>query len=89
MPSQVLGFNLPDLGARCCEFFFLISGYLEGYRHATNYQFTFEELESNFFRKLKAVYPKHLLFLLLAIAAALLLAANGLDLTAKRCIGVH
>ncbi|MGO5205017.1 acyltransferase family protein [Parolsenella catena] len=67
MPRVVFGYSLPDLGARCCEVFFLVSGFLEGYRHGLNYKFTFEELWLKAKSKLKRIYPEHAFFLVLSI----------------------
>lgn len=65
--------SAPDLGARCCEAFFVISGFLGAYQHHHNYKYTIDETINTAKRKLLAVYPLHLVTFLLA---ALLLLPN-------------
>lgn len=59
-PRAFLGVQLPDLGARCCELFFLVSGLLEGYRHRDEFDCTVAEQASILKRKLVMFYPLHI-----------------------------
>lgn len=61
----------PDLGARCCEIFFLVSGFLEGYRHSDTFDETFEASATFFHKKLSSVYPLHVVTFILALLVAL------------------
>lgn len=51
----------PDLGARCCELFFLISGFLMTYNNFGKHQYTYEESVKILAKKLKKIYPLHFL----------------------------
>ncbi len=47
----------PDWGARCCEAFFVISGFLEGAGHRFDWAYTLDESIHFWWRKFKAVWP--------------------------------
>lgn len=47
----------PDLGARCCEIFFVASGFLEGYRHEFEWEYTVAEAWRFVAKKLRAMWP--------------------------------
>ncbi len=70
----------PDLGARCCEIFFVSSGFLEAYRHGFSWEFTLEECFLSVRRKLRVIYPMYLASLLSAVALSFLTGKITLEL---------
>lgn len=65
--------SAPDLGARLCEVFFLVSGFLEGYRHAGSFSDKVGDAVAFVGKKLKAVWPLHLATFLAALVIAIVL----------------
>ncbi len=68
------GFTTPpvDLGARICEFFFIISGFLVYYKYGQTDSFrSFSDSTRYLKKKLAAMYPLHVLTFLLAFLNAL------------------
>lgn len=61
-----------NIGARCCEVFFVVSGFLEGYKHRTDYEFTISEVVSIYAKKFRALFPLHFVTFLLGIIAAVI-----------------
>lgn len=57
----------PDLGGRMVEFFFACSGILEAVRHYGTYSYTLQETYENFKRRLRKMYPVHIVTFVLAI----------------------
>lgn len=47
----------PDLGARCCEIFFVVSGFLEGVGHQFSWEYSVGESVRFWWKKTKAVWP--------------------------------
>ena len=64
-PIQKAGW--PDLGARCCELFFVISGFLVAYNHHNQLESSNGHNLTYYFKKLAQSYPAYLFSLALSI----------------------
>ena len=56
-----------DLGARCCEFFFVASGFLVYYTHKGTFSCTWRDSLQYVRKKLVTIYPMHLLGFILVL----------------------
>ncbi len=56
-----------DFGARCCEFLFVVSGFLVVYNYKRKYNNIFKETVSYSIKKLVKIWPLHLLALFLML----------------------
>lgn len=68
-------FKAPDIGARCVDVFFVVSGFLTAYNHHGSYEGTLDECVGIVRKKLRAIYPVYLAGFLLA-AAYMLISGN-------------